>query len=158
MRTKHQQRIEEMMTKAGQDRPPAPVIPNEDIRRLRAMLILEEALETCEALGFRLTYENSTPIIEAVKSGTFVYAPTEPNLEEIADGCADISVVTIGTLSACGIDDEPLLEEVDKNNLQKFGEGGYRNEHGKWCKPAGHKPPDIVKILKEQGYDPSVKT
>ncbi|RME74113.1 MAG: hypothetical protein D6785_16225, partial [Planctomycetota bacterium] len=76
----------------------------------------------------------------------------KPSLVEIADGCADIMVVTTGTLSACGISDIPLQEEVDQNNLSKFGPGGYEREDGKWVKPPDHKPPKILKILEDQGY------
>jgi predicted HAD superfamily Cof-like phosphohydrolase len=161
MKSNHQLRIEAMMNAAGQELPATPVIPNEDVRRLRAMLILEEALETCEALGFRLGCNGSVPtepLKDAIKRGDFFYEAVEPDLVEIADGCADISVVTIGTLSACGIADNPILEAVDQNNLEKFGEGGYRNEHGKWIKPPGHKPPDIQALLEDQGYAPADET
>src|SRR5687767_7963031 len=99
------------MKKAGQYPPPVPTIPDVETRRLRAKLILEEAFETIEALGFRMegTWENYK-IVEQ----------SPPNLELIADGCADLSVVNIGTLIACGIDDVELLREVDEANLRKF--------------------------------------
>jgi predicted HAD superfamily Cof-like phosphohydrolase len=69
---------------------------------------------------------------------------------EVADGCADVSVVTIGTLSACGIADKPLLKEVDESNLRKFGPGYSKREDGKWIKPPDWKVPDIAKVLNEQ--------
>jgi predicted HAD superfamily Cof-like phosphohydrolase len=75
------------------------------------------------------------------------------NMEETIDGCCDLSVVTIGTLSTLGVPDKPFLEEVDNNNLAKFGPGGYRNDYGKWVKPPGHKPPDISRILSELTLD-----
>jgi predicted HAD superfamily Cof-like phosphohydrolase len=62
---------------------------------------------------------------------------------EVVDGCADISVVTIGTLIAFGVDDETVLEEVDASNLRKFEPGSYRREDGKWIKPPSWTPPDI---------------
>ena len=71
---------------------------------------------------------------------------------KIVDGCADVSVVNIGCLLACGIADVPILEEVDQNNLSKFGAGYYRDEYGKLRKPPGHKPPDFKKVLISQGY------
>lgn len=118
-KTDHQLRVECFMKLAGQEVPATPTIPSKEVRLLRAKLILEEALETITALGFnvyshfdkaynlsleRLQFENENPA----------------SLEEIADGCADLSVVNTGTLSACGIHDQELLEEVDKSNLAKF--------------------------------------
>ena len=79
-----------------------------------------------------------------------VDAYRDPNLVEIADGCADLSVVTIGTLSACGIADEMLLGVVDANNLAKFGPGHSIREDGKLIKPKNHKPPDIAQLLEIQ--------
>jgi len=69
------------------------------------------------------------------------------SLVDIVDGCADISVVTIGTLSACGVSDEPIMREVDDNNLTKFGPGQYIRDDGKLVKPPNHKPPRIAETL-----------
>ena len=128
------------MQKVGQDTPEGAVVPDEKTRILRAKLILEEALETVDALGVHVHIEG----IEIVEEGLQYSGGGEINLQEVADGCADISVVTMGTLIAFGIDDEPLLEEVDASNLRKFGEGNYRREDGKWMKPPGWTPPDIM--------------
>jgi predicted HAD superfamily Cof-like phosphohydrolase len=100
------------MVLAGQDLPDRPTIPTKEVAALRARLILEEALETCAALGF--------PDVEVLQ-GDFDLGPMhdEPDLVMILDGCADLSVVTIGTLSALGVNDEPLLALVDENNLAK---------------------------------------
>lgn len=152
-KTDHQKRVEGFMRLAGQDVPASPEIPPEAVRLLRAKLIFEEAMETIHALGFevvaRVPYPQPNELVirsENIK----MEAALEPDLIEIADGCADISVVTIGTLSACGIADRPLLEEVDESNLQKFGQGSHRREDGKWMKPAGWVPPKIEKVLDEQ--------
>jgi predicted HAD superfamily Cof-like phosphohydrolase len=51
-------------------------------------------------------------------------------------------VVTIGTLSACGISDIPLLMEVDDSNIAKFGPNGKRRPD-----PAD---PDVASVLKRQ--------
>jgi predicted HAD superfamily Cof-like phosphohydrolase len=151
MRTEHQQRVYDFMKLAGQDLPEVPALPSKDTRELRARLILEEALETVEALGFKAS---ATMGFSVVSSKDFILLDgPEPDLVEIADGCADISVIATGTLIACGIEDAELLAEVDKNNLAKFGEGGYRREDGKWMKPPGHKSPDITAVLKSQGME-----
>lgn len=128
------------MQKVGQDTPEGAVIPDEKTRILRAKLILEEALETVAALGVAVHVNGQ----EVIEEGLAYSAPNEVDLKEVVDGCADISVVTIGTLIAFGVDDEPVLEEVDASNLRKFGEGSYRREDGKWMKPPGWTPPDIM--------------
>lgn len=140
----HQQRIEQFMDLAGQEVPKAPVIPDEDTRLLRANLIFEEMLELFTGMGIRL---------KARFEGGRLTAEPEidpgglPDLVEVLDGCADLSVVTTGTLSAFGVPDGELLRMVDKNNLAKFGPGGHRNKDGKWVKPPGHQPPDIRGLL-----------
>lgn len=167
-RSLHQRRIDELMLKAGQALPTTPTIPDEATRLLRAKLIMEEALETIDALGISvgarlcshepdtdlyegLVFENLSFMPQSILEETGRISPSSLTEEErlclIADGCADLSVVTIGTLSACGIADIPILEAVDENNLQKFGPGGYRREDGKWVKPPGHKPPDLRSLI-----------
>ena len=83
------------------------------------------------------------------------YTPpyAQPNLVAIADGCADLSVVTIGTLVACGIPDRDLLWEVDVNNLKKFAPGLTIREDGKLIRPPDHPPPDIERVLREAGWE-----
>ena len=147
MPTAHYNRIKAFMQKVGQDTPEIATIPDEKTRILRAKLILEEALETVEALGVKVEIGG-----HELEESELVYSPgAEVNLQEVADGCADISVVTMGTLIAFGIDDKPLLEEVDESNLRKFSEGSYRREDGKWMKPPGWTPPDIMAAI-DRGY------
>lgn len=164
MKTKHQQRVEDFMILAGQEVPDKPVIPDEETRVLRAKLILEEALETIEALGVDVDLVEfdgvETKGKEISRNSLFDYnvelsfeARGQCDIVEVVDGCIDVSVVTRGTLSAFGVKDKKLLKEVDKNNLAKFGPGGYRRDDGKWVKPENHQPPDIKGILKEQGYE-----
>jgi predicted HAD superfamily Cof-like phosphohydrolase len=128
------------MRLAGQALPALPVLPSLETRKLRANLIMEEALETIKGLGFAV-------VIKPQSNGWDIQEANAPDLVEIVDGCADISVVTMGTLLACGIGDEELLKLVDENNLAKFGPGGHRREDGKWVKPPGHQPPDIKGLL-----------
>jgi predicted HAD superfamily Cof-like phosphohydrolase len=147
--TDHYDRVKEFCFLAGQSAPDTLTAPTPETAMLRARLILEEALETVEALGITPYFLPGMASTSKIDIGTNVgFAVThEPNLVEIADGCADISVVTTGTLIACGIPDEPLLAMVDQNNLEKFGPGSSVNEHGKFVKPPGHKPPDIQNWL-----------
>lgn len=144
MKTPHQKRVEQFMKLAKQNVPEKPTLPSDEVCRLRASLILEEALETIDALGCEVIAERT---FQVSKANVAVVNVKQANLEEICDGCADISVVTVGTLSACGVDDKGLLELVDKNNLDKFGEGHSFRPDGKLIKPPDHKPPDIKAYL-----------
>lgn len=145
--------IRVFMLKAEQFCPERPTIPTLDIRRLRAQLIMEEALEQCEALGV-------TPHIET-SAGTFLvseqtlrfYRGPEPSLVEIADSTADQVYVSVGCAIACGIEMEPIWKLVQDSNLAKFGPGSYRREDGKQMKPPGWKAPTegIEQALKDQG-------
>lgn len=152
MKSKHQKRVELFHKAAGQTDMPYPSLPPKEILLLRAKLIFEEAMETIEALGCHLVTigaRDDGVILQncdiEIETGIF-----EPDLEKIADGCGDLSVVNSGTMLACGIDDTELLEEIDANNLAKFGPGGYRRDDGKWVKPPDHQPPDIKGILDRQ--------
>jgi len=143
----HQRRVEEFMKKAGQEVPVKVTIPNEDARKLRAVLIFEEAIETCEALGFCL---RSTKHYDMLGYGDYHFFPEfDPNLEEIIDGCCDLKVVTTGTLSALGIPDEVFQEEVDEANLRKFTGDAHRREDGKWIKPSDWTAPNHQGILEK---------
>lgn len=147
MRTDHQLRIDEFMKKASQALPARPIVPSLEVRRLRANLILEEALETIKGLGFDVEATMPDGELQCVEAFT-------PDIVEVVDGCADLSVVTIGTLSAFGVDDHPILLEVDGANLRKFGPGSYRREaDGKWMKPPDFKPADVMRALVLQGYE-----
>lgn len=141
-KTLHQQRVERFMEKAGQAVGKTPMLPDSATLELRAKLVLEEAIETINALGFA---------VKVITPGVYTLEKMfEPDLVEIVDGCADLSVIATGTLSACGVADADVLNEVDNNNLSKFGPGGYRREDGKWMKPPDYKKPDIEAILRDQ--------
>jgi len=149
-KTKHQRRIEEFMIRGDQVAQVAQEVglPHDLIRRFRAGLILEEALELVRALGFFVEVRrvgDKTPAELTYVGGA--------DLIGIADGCADLSVVTIGTLSACGIADDGLLKEVDLNNMSKVAEGVHHDpQTGKILKPPGWRPPDIERVLRDQGW------
>ena len=62
-------------------------------------------------------------------------------LEAVADACADLIYVVIGTAISYGIDLRPVWAEVQRSNMAKIG--GRKREDGKWLKPEGWTPPDI---------------
>lgn len=143
MSTKHYKRVKEFMELAHQEVYDVPTIPSEKTLELRCRLIMEEALETIYALGFQVEGDVYDLRFESM-------SVQSPNLVGIADGCADIKVVTTGTLISCGIDDEPLQEIIDESNLAKFEEGHKIREDGKLIKPPSWQPPDIQFVLDMQ--------
>lgn len=145
----HQIRIEQFMKLAGQEVKSSPEVPSIGIRQLRAALIMEECLETVDALGFTVETKLETGVDGRLLKYELEAKEDQNNISlvDIVDGCADISVVTIGTLSACGVSDEPIMREVDDNNLAKFGQGHYIRDDGKLVKPPNHKPPRIAETL-----------
>jgi predicted HAD superfamily Cof-like phosphohydrolase len=146
--TTHQSLVKEFMIKAGQNVSDKPTIPTREIRLLRARLIMEECLEAIEALGVNIE-DGEIPIVFDCMH--FYVINDDINLTEVAKELADISVVAeAGTGIACGIDMEPVIDAVDKNNLGKFGEGSYKDEFGKHCKPPNYPKPDIESIINEQ--------
>ena len=172
MKSEHQLRVEQFMNKAAQMAPgkqgvpDRPMVPSKEVRLLRAKLILEEALETVEALGFCVEDPDGgvvdkdydvVPLWKWMGSKFLPVTDADINLDEIADGCADLSVVSIGTLSACGILDKPILECVDQNNLEKFGPGCTVSESGKLIKPPNHKPPNLKWVIANLRFWPFVQ-
>lgn len=151
------------MRAAGQRVPETPtteLTPEERI--LRAKLMVEEVLETCNALGVQVHFWGQA--INRGHTGTQDWAgpAIQPSdykivgdldLVEAVDGCCDVKVVTTGTLSALGVSDDSVQEEVDKSNLRKFGPGGYKREDGKWIKGPDWRPPRLLEILIEQGWE-----
>lgn len=151
----HQHRVEEFMLRAGQEVPVLVKVPDEDVRKLRARLILEEALETIDGLGFNVKVQPGELVgyqkVMEIQDVRFAPHRHGPDIIEVLDGCADIKVVTTGTLSAFGVPDEALQELIDDANLQKFSVGGHLREDGKWVKPRDWQPPDILALLVQLG-------
>lgn len=121
------------------------VLPTGPVRELRAKLILEEALETINALGYKVTStEDGKPTIAKDNMHT-ILNPLDTVLE-IIDGCCDLMYVAEGTMVAMGV--FPLyhmIEVCDANNA-KFPNGvGVTNENGKFQKPKGWQPPNHQK-------------
>ena len=107
--------VAEFMAKHGQTMRDYPSIPETlDERELRRKLIVEEAMETCQAI------ESS-------------------NLIEIADGLADLLYVVFGTALSYGIPMETIFAEVHRSNMSKPKLGhtsaGVKVEKGKYSRP-----------------------
>lgn len=175
--TNEQAEVAKWMVAFGQEVKASPEIPSEEVRRLRAELILEEAIELINALGFIVNHSTkyNRPVVDKnVDVGA--------NINHIADGCADLQVVTMGTQAACGLlfpqhkDSDPIFDEVMRSNWTKawtseevvdanadpncniafnmFSEIGYdgrlyiaRNSSGKVVKSPSYSPVNLVNLL-----------
>lgn len=122
--TKEQQMVREFMQLAGQETPDKPTLPSIPIQRLRAELIREEL-------------------------GELVGAFLSDDLIEVADAIGDLLYVVHGTAVACGIDMEPIFNEIHRSNMSKFIDG-HRREDGKWIKGPSYSPADLKPIIEAQ--------
>lgn len=133
--TLEQKQVKDWMTAFGQECPEKPTIPSLEVRKLRAKLILEEALETIWALGLQAEITSIHAHSLHTQDIAFYEHSKEANLLEIADGCEDLKVVTDGTLVACGLVDieytychsgnsdkayDPFFDEVMRSNWTKL--------------------------------------
>ena len=121
-----QEKIEKFMRTMLQVVPTCPLVPSAEVKKLRMALITEELHELDDAF-------------------------TNDNLVGIADALADLIYVVKGTAAACGIDIEPIFNEVHKSNMTKVG--GVVREDGKILKPENYEPPRIKNLLKLQTCD-----
>jgi predicted HAD superfamily Cof-like phosphohydrolase len=127
-------------------------IPSFEVRRLRAKLILEEALETIQAMGIDIyvdgSYDGDT------LTGDLVGYEDKDICDPVgvADGLGDLEVVALGTYAAFGMDDEEIFSEVHRSNMTKFP-AGYNGTQpdGKWKKPPTYSEPKLRDILAMQG-------
>lgn len=117
--------VKQFMQLAGQECPSQPCIPSDTVQALRVRLHEEEAIdELCKAF-------------------------LNEDIVEIADSIADSLVVVLGTAVACGIDIEPIFNEVMRSNMTKFIDG-YRAPNGKWIKGPSYTPANIKPLLEQQ--------
>lgn len=112
-----------------------------DVRlKLRARLILEEAVETIEAMGYSVMLY--APIdglgpgkIQIIENGR------GPDWPEVVDGLCDLMYVTLGVAVEAGFELAPFFSEVHRANMEKIG--GPVCGDGKLLKPPGWQPPRI---------------
>lgn len=114
------------MAQAGQFTPSSPrsvLTPHDFV--LRKRLIDEETAELYQAMD-------------------------ECDIVEIADGIADLLVVTYGTAASYGMNADAIFTEVMRSNWTKLGPKGFiRDAGGKVIKPDTYKQPDIARVLRE---------
>lgn len=138
------ERVREFHETFGHPVADEPVVPADDRVRLRLALILEEALELADAMGF-FTQEAREYIDKMVDYGPVV----EGDLVGIADALGDLDYVVNGAALEHGIPLPEVTAEIHRSNMTKLGPDGkpiYR-EDGKILKGEDYEPPQLEKVL-----------
>lgn len=130
----------------------------EDKRRLlRAKLVMEEAAEVIGAI-LGMTEEETKerlkqwwgPDVED-EFEKYVQEMKRPSdMVRVAWNTADLHIIASGTAVEYGYTEEPIIAEIHAANMRKVG-GGYR-EDGKVKRPGGWEPPEIERLLREDGW------
>lgn len=158
-----------------------PGMPDDAALRYHLKLIVEETIEIVRAALDASAGAHSILATYADKIVNLIErSPMKVDLPEIADGTIDLDWVSESLRRACGIDGEPLLEEVRRANMAKsrpcpdcdertvtmrftgpdatcaqcrgLGRVIVKREDGKVLKPEGWQPPDIHGALVAQGW------
>lgn len=133
---------------------PAPTadVPEAEVR-LRALLVVEEALEFVESLFLRTErMHNRLADARALLRRIIEDDVIDVKLTEAADALADIAYVTEGSNLVFGIDSTSVAAEVHRANMDK--RGSVKSAEGKTLKPVGWTPPNIAGVLAQQAKYP----
>lgn len=128
----------------------SPAVPEEERRKLRCSLLLEEVFEFIEASGFEVYTGGGDPENAlTVESLMWRRASDGARLTSAADALADIRYVTDGATLEWGIPLEKCLREVHRSNMSKLGEDGkpLLREDGKILKGPNFTLPNLEAIL-----------
>lgn len=115
-----QEAVRDFHKKAGQAAHDYPLMPPDEVRRLREKLIDEESQELKDA----------------------------QTIEDVADALGDLLYVVLGAGLSYGIDLEEVFDEVHRSNMTKFIDG-HRREDGKWIKGPSYTPADMKKVIEK---------
>lgn len=123
---------------------PKPGVPPYDRIKLRAKLIIEEALECVGAL---LGHDESTTraFVLANCQAIDMEIEPKPDLKKVAKELADLEYVVAGTNLEFGLPADEIFQAVHVNNMTKVS--GPVRDDGKRLKPEGYTPVDIGIIL-----------
>lgn len=116
--------LREFHEKARQLIQNTPSIPSVEVTDLRVKLIHEETEE------LRAAFDDGS-------------------IRDAADAIGDLLYVVLGTAVSCGIDIEPIFNEIHRSNMTKFIDGALRPD-GKWMKGPSYSPVRLQPILDAQ--------
>ena len=120
------EKIKEFHITMGGAAPDFPKMPDQSLLDLRKTLIREE-------------YEEVTEQFDRLINGE------HKDMTSLIHELTDLLYVTYGAIWACGVDPDPVFEEVHSANMRKLD--GPRRADGKILKPEGWQPADVGKII-----------
>lgn len=141
---------------------PVRTTPTDDLpadeAELRVRLVVEEAIEFADAMGYSLIAPGGAVVgkkdFEVVATGNGI------DLVESADALADLTVVVKGSAHTLGVDLDSTFIAVHETNMAKMDPvtgKPIRDARGKVTKPEGWQPPTeaITALLVEDGWTPA---
>lgn len=137
-----------------QERNDRPTVPSEAAIRLQTRIDAEEFVEKIEALYDDPLVSSLGKILHAIAKHGTIRSDLHDRLPEFADALADNAVTNEGFAVLFGIDLEPVFQEVHASNMRKV-DGPIVD--GKRKKPEGWVGPDVVGVLRNQGWSPSIE-
>lgn len=104
-------------------------------------ILIEEVLETVEAMGFVMKMNGSKVV--------FFRLDGEGNAVDLADGLGDIIFVCIHVALSFGIDIDRVFREISASNFTKLGADGQpiRRDDGKVLKGPDYFKPALARIV-----------
>lgn len=124
--TTNAQKIKDFHVTMGGVAPDTPTMPNAGLLDLRKTLIREEVSEVNEQYDKLISGESN-------------------DLTNLIHELTDLLYVTYGAIWACGVDPDPVFEEVHSANMRKLD--GPRRADGKVLKPEGWQPANVRKVI-----------
>lgn len=115
---------------------------------LRLALILEEAIELADALGFPTDDIKDSADYMLNKIGPRIY-DDKVDIVAVADALGDLEYVVNGAALEMGIPLPAVVEEIHRSNMTKLGPDGkpiYRAD-GKILKGEDYEPPNLQEVL-----------
>lgn len=146
-----------------------PAVPDEEQVRFRLSLIKEEFLEMLVACFRHGPISVGLDNMDDLLTDIIDHATVRVDLPEFVDALADLDYVVEGTRAVFGVDGGPIMNEVQRANMSKdpvyvstkdawhrgdAPEGTAPDPAAKPTKPAGWTPPDIDRVIREQGWKP----
>jgi len=149
--------VKQFMTKAGQEMPDKPCLPDPKTAAFRVDFILEETSELidalCDAYGMdKMVKHVITKYLDGARKmlSWFSDDTGEPNpakLPDIADALADLAYIVPGAAIAFGLPFAKIFDAVHDANMKRFGQGSYIREDGKLVRSPDWTHPNIAEII-----------
>ena len=124
--TTNAQKIKDFHVTMGGVAPDTPTMPDKGLLDLRKTLIREEYNEVNEQFDKLINGESD-------------------DMTSLIHELTDLLYVAYGAIWACGVDPDPVFEEVHSANMRKLD--GPRRADGKVLKPEGWQPADVRKVI-----------